>query len=177
MMDDKRYVLHSKRYLPSDAPHIMSQAMEQAYLRRTQYLLKHYRDFHARQPPNLPLSVSQAVLEILSFSWAGMAWDTENDYLLLDRCGPLLSPAVFHAAEEIRGFPTEIGREVYPVLYWQYFSPDGMAVDIYQLLLRLQVEELGLTKKAVEARLVQGEKMMAALLFPDRFVVAMRACD
>ena len=106
-----------------------------------------------------------------------MAWDTENDYLLLDRCGPLLSPAVFHAAEEIRGFPTEIGREVYPVLYWQYFSPDGMAVDIYQLLLRLQVEELGLTKEAVEARLVQGEKMMAALLFPDRFVVAMRACD
>lgn len=52
-----------------------------------------------------------------------------------------------------------------------------MAVDIYQLLLRLQVEELGLTKEAVEARLVQGEKMMAALLFPDRFVVAMRACD
>lgn len=94
----------------------------------------------------------------------------------MDHCGPLLAPAILHAAGEIKGFPPDVSRKVYPILYWQYFSPSGTAIDIPQLLQRLKEEDFSLTDEEVTQRLSDGEKMMSALLFPSSFVTAMRAC-
>lgn len=62
------------------------------------------------------------------------------------------------------------------MLYWQYFSPDGPAVDTAQLLRRLKGEEILLPADEVHRRLADGERMMAALLFPYPFLSAMQAC-
>ena len=150
--------------------------LELSNLRRTRYLLRHYSDFAARQPPDLSLPVSQAVLEILSFSLADHADDSTEDYQLMDHCGPFLAPAILHAAEEIKGFPPDVSAKIYPILYWQYFSPNGTAIDIPQLLQRLKAEDLSLTDEEAARRLSDGEKMMSALLFPSPFITAMRAC-
>lgn len=155
---------------------LSAHGLEMANLRRTKYLLRHYSDFAARQPPDLSLPVSQAVLEILSFSLTDHTCDAPGDYRLMDHCGPFLAPAILHTAEEIKGFPPGVSGKVYPVLYWQYLTPDGTAADLPQLLRRLEAEKSSLTGEEAARYLADGEKMMSALLFPCPFVTAMRAC-
>lgn len=159
--------------------HDTSQAifhLKHANLLRTKYLLQNYPRYLSQCPKNLEIRVSKAVLEILSFSLSNRTEYGEYDRDLIDRCGPLLPPAIRATVNEIKQFPIDISSKIYPVLYHQYFAPEGTAVDFKQLLQRLDHEYNHLAEDDISLYLSNGERMMSALLFENRFISALDAC-
>ena len=100
---------------------------------------------------------------------------TPEDQELIARCGVFLVPAVNSLLAEIRNYPYEIIKNMYPVLYHYYFSPDGKAVDFTQLRTRLQEENLSLSEESLHMWLNRGERTMATLLFSNHLLTAVSA--
>ena len=92
------------------------------------------------------------------------------DYSLIDRCGPLLVPAVRQTLEQIREFPYDIAHILYPLLYHQYFSPEGIAIDCKQLSERLKNKDIILDDASLLDWLQKGDLAISALLFPNSFL-------
>jgi len=157
--------------------HPAAMNLESANLKRTQYLLSHYPQYRAEASEDLDLKTSQSVLDILSYSLADREQITDHDFDLIDRCGSLLPPALMKAAESIRYFPHEISSMAYPVLYHQYFYPDGIAISTEQLHRRLIEEGTKIDFFSLPNALLTSEKIMTSLLFPNRFVYAMYSCS
>lgn len=86
-------------------------------LQRTRYLLAHFPQYTSQSPLSLDEQTSKAVLEILAYHFQYRELFTQVDRDLIDHSGPLLVPAVKLALEEIREFPMDISRVLYPVLY------------------------------------------------------------
>lgn len=151
--------------------------LSQANLQRTKYLLRNYPRYLAQCPKGLDISISKAIMDILSFSLGSREHYAKADCDLMDRCGSFLAPAIQETANEIKSFPIDISSKIYPVLYHQYFSPEGTAIDIDQLSRRLTGEDIDLPAGEICSYLSDGERMMSALLFPTHLLSAMRACD
>lgn len=156
--------------------HTSISMINQANLQRTQYLLQNYLRYLAQCPKGLDIRVSKAVLDIVSISLSNRTGYTEYDCNLIDRSGPLLAPAIWTTVNEIKQFPTDVSSKIYPVLYHQYFSPEGTAINFKQLFQRLEKEDIHLTKEDISVYLSNGEHMMSVLLFENRVISAMRAC-
>ena len=150
--------------------------VKHANLLRTKYLLQNYPRYLSQCPKGLEIRVSKAVLEILSFSLSNRAEYDKYDCDLIERCGPLLPPAIQATVNEIKQFPIDVSSKIYPVLYHQYFTPEGTAVDFKQLLQRLDHEYNHLAEDDISLYLSNGERMMSALLFENRFISALDAC-
>ena len=148
-----------------------------ANLQRTKYLLKNFERFQAQCPEGLALQTSKAVLDILSFSIGDRDRFSQADIDLMDRCGNMLAPAIRAAAEAMREFPVEVAEKVYPVLYHMYLSPDGSAIDTKQLMARLFAEDTQYTEQEVLEYLDTAERMMSALLFCNKYTLAVGLCD
>lgn len=151
--------------------------LNQSNLMRTKHLLRNFSKYRALCPEGLEVQVSRAVLEILSFNLADREICTQSDFDLMDHCGSLLAPAIKGTVEEIRSFPFDVVSTIYPVLFHQYFDNDGPAIDPVQLRLRLIQEEIDLSVEEIQSYLLTGEQMMSTLLFPNKFVSAVRACS
>ncbi|MPM29254.1 hypothetical protein SDC9_75794 [bioreactor metagenome] len=151
--------------------------LELANLQRTQYLLCRYPEFLSQAPTRLDAQISKAVLDILSFSLCDREVFTQDDRDLMDHCGAFLAPALLRAAEEIKSFPIAVVSKVYPVLYHQYFAPEGTAIDLEQLSIRIEQEDCSLSAEEIQNHLTAGERMMSTLLFQNHFVTAMHACS
>lgn len=154
---------------------LMISKIKETNLHRTRYLLSHYSQFSAQCSPSIDLRVSCAVMDILSYHFMYRDVFTKEDRDLIDRCGTMLVPAVNQILEEIRSYPYEIVKTLYPVLYHFYFSLDGKAVDLVQLSRRLKEENLFLEEEALRSWLERGEQVFATLLFPNRMVAAFSA--
>ena len=149
--------------------------IQETNLHRTRYLLSHYHQFSAQCSSSIDLRVSRAVLDILSYHFVHRDIYCQEDCDLIDHCGAILVPAVNQILEEIRFFPYEIAKTMYPVIYHFYFSPDGKATDLVQLSCRLEKESLFLEEEALRSWLDRGERAFSMLLFPNRMVAAMSA--
>lgn len=145
-------------------------------LLRTQYLLRQYPVFLAQQSDNLDLQISKAVLSILSYSLSSKEAFTSEDCALIDRCGALLAPSIYAAANVIKSFPISISSVIYPVLFNQYLHNDGTAVSTEQLCLRLTSENIFMKDEEIQTYLHDGERMMSSIIFNNKFVSAMQAC-
>lgn len=126
-------------------------------------------------PPELNIRISKSVLSILAFAMQHRQEYSQGDRDLMDNCGPFLSPAIWDALKEIREFPFEIASKIYPILYHQYFNTDGAAIDFIQLHTRLEQEHTEWNVEQLQELLTDGERMMSALLFRNRFLTAIRA--
>ena len=151
-------------------------ALEQANLSRTKYLLKNYYLFFKQSDNQPELKISKAVMEILSFALSGEEHYSAADEELIDSCGLFLAPAILGALEEIRTFPYEVFSKVYPILHCCYFHPDGPAVDIHQLAYRISQQALLLTHEEIKQNLEDGERMMSSLLFHNKMICAIKSC-
>lgn len=151
--------------------------INEANLYRTRYLLSRYHQFAAQSGTVADIQVSRAVLDILSFHFMYRNVYTQEDRELINRCGILLIPAIDCYLEEIKNYPYEIVKIVYPVLYHYYFSPDGKAVDYAQLQMRLQEENLSLSEEDLRIWLRRGERTFSTLLFPNPLLAAVSLWD
>ena len=149
--------------------------MKEANLHRTRYLLSRYHQFAAQSTSAVDTQVSSAVLDILGYHFLHRDVFTSEDQVLIDRCGVFLVSAIDNFLEEIKNYPYEIVEILFPVIFHFYFSPDGKAVDFVQLATRLQDENLFLEEEALRSWLDKGERMFAALLFPNSLVAAVSA--
>ena len=149
--------------------------MKEANLQRTKYLLSRYHQFAAQSTSVADTQVSRAVLDILGYHFLHRDVFTQDDQELIDRCGVFLVSAIDHILDEIRNYPYEIVEIMFPVLFHFYFSPDGKTVDFTQLASRLQEENLFLAEEALRSWLDKGERVFAALLFPNRLITAISA--
>ena len=155
--------------------HPFAAKLRTANLQRTKYLLAHFPQYSSQSPLSLDEQTSKAVLEILAYHFQYREVFTQADRDLINHCGPLLIPATRLALEEMREFPVDLSSVLYPILYHQYFSPEGTAVDLTELLARLKVEELSLDEEKLRMRLQKGEQAMSALLFSNRFLSSLSA--
>lgn len=149
--------------------------IKEANLHRTRYLLSRYHQFASQSTTSVDVQISRAVLDILGHHFLYRDTFTPEDQVLIDRCGVFLVSAIDHILEEIRNYPYEIVEIMFPVIFQYYFSPDGKAVDFVQLASRLQEENLFLEEEALRSWLDKGERMFAALLFPNSLVAAVSA--
>ena len=148
--------------------------LREASLKRTRYLLTHLPQYTAQCPSSVDEQTSKAVLDILAHHYRYRETVSQADYSLIDRCGPLLVPAVRQTLEQIREFPYDIVAHIlYPLLYHQYFSPEGIAIDCNQLSERLKNEEIVLDDKSLLDWLQKGDSVMSTLLFPNSILSAM----
>ena len=154
-----------------------SATLEWANHCRAKYTLRDYAKYRAGCPNGLDIKISESVLEILSIHFSGCSRYSSADESLIERCGFLLVPAVNTAFDSIKSLPVSIMSEVYPVLYHQYFSPDGPAINSAQLAERLAAEGFLAHSGSISDLLGIGERIMASLLFPNRVIDALKACS
>ncbi len=146
-----------------------------ANIKRTQYILSKHYTYSAQQSEQLDLQVSKAVLDILSFNISSRNLFSDEDIMLIDRCGPFLPPATLAAANIIKQFPTELSQVIYTVIYNQYFHNEGPAINLEQLLSRMDNEYVS-TEENVYSYLKIGECMLASIMFYNQFLSSMQAC-
>ena len=145
-------------------------------LLRTRYLLKNYAKYHVNCPKTVDLQTSEAVMNILAFSFTPKHQYNSEDEHLMDNCGFLLSPAVGAALKQIKELPIVVSERIYPVLYRQYFDPDGPAIDSQQLLKRLKLEGTNqISSEEITKHLSEGERMMSSLLFQQNQLTLLKA--
>jgi len=147
--------------------------LREASLKRTRYLLTHLPQYTAQCPSSVDEQTSKAVLDILAHHFRYRETVSQADYSLIDRCGPLLIPAVRLTLEQIREFPYDIAHILYPLLYHQYFSPEGIAIDPVQLSERLRNEEIVLDNETLLNWVQKGDSVMSTLLFSNSILSAM----
>lgn len=152
--------------------HLPITNMKEANHSRTKYLLSRYHQFVAQSATVADIQVSRTVLDILSCHFMYRNVYTQEDRELINRCGVYLVPAIDCYLEEIRNYPYEIAKIMYPVLYYYYFSPDGKAIDFNQLRNRLQEENLSLSEEDLRIWLNRGERTFSTLLFPNPLLAA-----
>lgn len=133
---------------------------------RTEYLLNQLTVYKAQSPAGIELQTSRAVMEILKLYFRGKKGTTAEDQRMLDRCGPLLVPAVMEAAQMLKDFPIEIAEKAYPVLYHQFFHPDGIAADLGQLKKRMALEDIS-DENEIRENLTMAVIMLSSLLFAE----------
>ncbi len=138
--------------------------LQAANIQRTIYLLDNYHRYRQNQSSHLDVKTSRLILQIVAECVNSRPDFSDGDRALFDKSGALLCLGIQAAMDEIRDLPWDAGQQIYPILWEQYFHPDGPAISTDQLQERLNAADTLLEMSEIETLLKAGHNAMATLI-------------
>ncbi len=134
------------------------------------YLLENYHRYRQNQSSHLDVKTSNLILQIVAECLNSRPDFSDGDRALFDKSGALLCLGIQAALDEIRDLLWDAGQQIYPILWEQYFHPDGPAISTVQLQERLNAADTLLEISKIETLLKAGHNAMATLIFESKLL-------